>query len=1080
VNDVAVEKAPNEQAVNLHERGIALARQRRFDEAAGLFRQTIEADDNYLDGYRHLAQAYSDGGRWAEAEKAWVGFLERRPESADGHRHLGNLRKRMEKFDSAIEALKRAVELDEKSSATRVDYGIALAGAQRRDEAKKAFTAVLEADADYYDAHINLGILLQEMREPEESVRHLRRAVELRPEDPSGYNNLGVALSEQGKLNEAIECYQKLLEISPDYVLAWNNLGNSLRAVGRYDEAVMALNKALENKPDYVEAYNNLGIIHAQAEDYSKAIASYDRAIMLRPDYPEAHANRGLVYLLLGNFQQGWADYEWRWQGQHGMKRRSYAGKMWDGSPLAGKRILLYYEQGLGDTFQFIRYAKELKDRGATVIFECQPHTRQILSRTPGVDEFIVRGEKLPKIDFYAPLLGLPGLCQTHLDNLPRRVPYIFADPAMAWDWKRRMAGVDGFRVGIVWQGNPEHKGDKNRSIPLAAFEPLASVEGVRLISLQKNLGVEQIAALDGKFGLEQFEGVAEDVDGWLRTAAIIANLDLLICADTSVAHLAGAMGVPVWIALPKSPDWRWLLERDDTPWYPTVRLFRQAVAQDWNELLGRMAEALRQRLSVSTKTLSDPSSDRDQQEAQRLLRKAAEHLSREELADAQKLLLEAIGLDPSNSGVYQDLGVVHAKRGQLDDAMRCFMRALELLPDSPAVYSNLGLACYHTGRFEEAVSHLRKAIWLGAGSADTHKNLARALVEIGDPAGAEESYWAALKLKPDDAESHYHLARVLLQQGKFEQGWLEYEWRWKWLNAPARQLQQPRWSGQDPKGRKILIVSEQDDRETIQLARYADVIAQAGGQVILECKPSLVKLMAGCVGVRTVIAGGDPLPPHDFHVHMGSLPATMATTIPTVPASRPYLGVNTGLAESWRRQISEVNGFRVGIALEADKNSDNRSKLYSECIEKIVAIPGVSPLDLQPGRKNVQGKPENKSPFFSPTGVKELDLGTTDSPDTMANIAAILHCVDLLITVDNSIAHIAGAMGIATWLLLPVCPEPRWLLRREDNPWYPTIRLFRQRQRHDWSEVIMRLNNELHAVVRQTESQRINSRTDR
>ncbi|MCE9532968.1 MAG: hypothetical protein K8T89_17860, partial [Planctomycetes bacterium] len=178
--------------------------------------------------------------------------------------------------------------------------------------------------------------------------------------------------------------------------------------------------------------------------------------------------------------------------------------------------------------------------------------------------------------DFYAPLLSLPGLCQTNLDNLPRRVPYIFTDPALVWDWKQRMASIEGFRIGIAWQGNPEHKGDRNRSIPLKCFAPLATVPGVTLITLQKNLGSEQIEQLDGLFSLTDFKGVAEESDGWLRTAAIISNLDLVISADTSVIHLSGAMGVPVWTAIPTSPDWRWLLAREDTPWYPTMRLFRR------------------------------------------------------------------------------------------------------------------------------------------------------------------------------------------------------------------------------------------------------------------------------------------------------------------------------------------------------------------------------------------------------------------------------------------------------------------------------------------------------------------------
>jgi hypothetical protein len=403
-----------------------------------------------------------------------------------------------------------------------------------------------------------------------------------------------VALNEQRKHEEAIEAYNKALAIAPDNALAWNNLGNALRAAGRSEASAAALETAIRIKPDYPEAYNNLAIAYVQMGKNETALALYDKALRFRPDYPECHMNRALQRLLVGDLPNGWADYEWRWA-LRTMKPRGLGRPRWDGTPLGGKRVLLHWEQGLGDSIQFIRYARELNNRGAgAVIFEGQAVLEHVLARTPGLDEFVPKGGKLPAFDVHAPLLSLPGECHTTADNVPCEVPYVLPDPYFVHVWKPRLDSLKGLRVGIAWQWNPDHRGDHIRSIPLRLFEPVARVEGISLVSLQRNYGSEQVEKLGGLFELTTFDGVDEEADGFLRTAAIIKNLDLVISADTAVAHLAGAMGVAVWVCLPVACDWRWLRYREDTPWYPTARLFRQREPGDWAQVFDRVAAALR------------------------------------------------------------------------------------------------------------------------------------------------------------------------------------------------------------------------------------------------------------------------------------------------------------------------------------------------------------------------------------------------------------------------------------------------------------------------------------------------------
>lgn len=1049
------------EADKLHARGLELARAGRFDEAANLFRLTVELDKTRAAAVRHLAQALSDAGRASEAEGVWKEYVSLCPDDAEGFKHLGNLQKRLEKTEQAIASLQQAVKLDGRSHHLQIDLGVVFAHAKRWNEAKAAFHRALELDPSHYDALINLGMLLQQTGEGEQAVITLQKAIALRPDDPSGHNNLGVALSEQGKEAEAVACFESLLGKWPDYFLAWNNLGNALRGLGRNNEALAALRKAIDLKPDYAEAFNNSGIVHAQLCEYRKAIESYNRALLLRPDYPEAHANRGLTYLLLGDFQKGWSDYEWRWHGGHGLKRRQYGGRLWDGSPLAGKTILLYYEQGLGDTFQFIRYAAELKARGATVVFECQPNMREILSRTPGIDSFVIRSEKLPSCDFYAPLLSLPGLCQTHIDNLPRRVPYIFPDPTIAWDWKQRMAELEGFKIGIAWQGNPGHKGDRYRSISLECFAAIAQVPGVQLVVLQKNFGAEQIEKCRDLVPMVDFKGVAEDVDAWQRTASIIANLDLVITADTSVAHLAGAMGIPVWVAIPASPDWRWLVDRETTPWYPTMQLFRQEVLREWKPVFEAIKHALLERVSNWSGSL--PSDSLNRHEANRLLHGAGECISQNRNKEAEEMLLKALSMDSTSSAIHQDLGVVYAKQNRLVEAIRSFRRALELSPDCPGVLSNLGLACFHAGKLEEAISHFRKAQWLGTASADIHKSLGRALLEASEAAAAEECFWAALRLKPDDVDAHYQLSRALLLQGKFEQGWLEFEWRLRKPQAARLRTGQPRWTGQDLGGKRLLVLAEQDQCDAVMFARYIDVISAQAKQIVIQSDPATAELLKGCRGVDKVVDTSESTPPHDFHIPLLSCPATLGTTLADLPASRPYIGVSGEKLTMWRGVCPSSGAKQIAVAFDDDEPfSKEVIHFLLPAIKKWADSAGMKVLRLRCVREETRRATVKSTSLVD---IADLPHFPAKIPDQLAwNSAAIRGC-DLVIATDNVLAHVAGAMGIGVWTILPYAAHERWMLHRSDSPWYPTMRLFRKLRHENWDDIAMRLLNSLDII---------------
>ncbi len=370
--------------------------------------------------------------------------------------------------------------------------------------------------------------------------------------------------------------------------MACNNLGIALKDQGRLDEAVACFRRALQLTPNFAEAYNNLGIALKDQGKLDEAVANYSRALQLKPDYADAHWNRALVWLLQGDWQRGWPEYQWRWH-THFVPSR-FPRPVWQGESLRGKTILLHAEQGLGDTIQFIRYASLVKQLGATVIVGCPKTLSRLLENCPGIDRLVVQDDDLPAFDVHAPIMSLPGIFKTTVANIPAPIPYFFVQTALLESWRERLSRLDGFKIGISWQGNPKFPGDRFRSIPLRHYAPLAQLPGVRLISIQKGAGTEQLAEFRARFAVTDF---ASEIGDFVDTAAVMKNLDLVITSDTAVAHLAGALGVPVWVALCSAPDWRWLLERSDCAWYPTMRLFRQKTLGDWPDVFARMAAAL-------------------------------------------------------------------------------------------------------------------------------------------------------------------------------------------------------------------------------------------------------------------------------------------------------------------------------------------------------------------------------------------------------------------------------------------------------------------------------------------------------
>lgn len=377
-----------------------------------------------------------------------------------------------------------------------------------------------------------------------------------------------------------------------------NRLGLVLGRIGRWEEAIEIFRRLLVLQPDRWSIHWRLSELHAALGQVDQALAHCGKVLRRRPDLPGTRFLRATLWLQQGDFRRGWREYERRWQLRL-IKPRVLRKPAWDGTALAGRTILLRAEQGLGDTLQFVRYAAVLQARGARVVFETQPPLARVLRGCHGIDQLVAAGDPLPAYDVHASLLSLPWLLRTTLDNVPAPIPYLSADQPRIARWRDRLAAHPGFRVGIVWQGNPQFPLDRMRSMALTHFAPLARVPGVQLVSLQKGDGTAQLRAIRDQFPVVDLGRAVDTRAGaFVDTAAIVANLDLVISADTSVAHLAGALGAPLWLPVGTGAEWRWLRDREDSPWYPSARLFRQRRHGDWAEVFARIAVALTELVS--------------------------------------------------------------------------------------------------------------------------------------------------------------------------------------------------------------------------------------------------------------------------------------------------------------------------------------------------------------------------------------------------------------------------------------------------------------------------------------------------
>jgi tetratricopeptide (TPR) repeat protein len=791
----------------------------------------------------------------------------------------------------------------------------------KQNDALVLAQAAISFKPDYADAHFIRGYVLQSSDNMTSAEESFRVVVSAKPELSEAHYGLGLALQAQGKPKEAMECYQRVLALNPKHVNTYNNLGN----------------------------------LFAHYKEIEKARECFARIRTIDPKDTLSLAYQALLLLLEGHFAEGWEKYEFR-----PSLYETSVRKKWDGSDMPDQTVMVLHEQGVGDTVQFVRYLPIVRERCKKLVFVCQSELISLLNGFPGID--VLTDDPLG-IEYHAaiPLLSIPGVLKTTLETIPKNVPYLSANPEKAAFWKKTMA-ADKLNIGLVWAGNSKHLADWKRSLHLADFAPLA-IPGVVFHSLQVGNRAEEAEQPPNGMRLEN---PAKNFNDFSDTAAIIENLDLVISVDTAVAHLSGAMGKPVWILLPFSPDWRWMLNREDSPWYPTARLFRQSQPDVWTEVIQRVADELKRLVS------------------NRIFKRGFELHSQNNTKEAIEYYQNVIAVNPRHAIAHNNLGFIYLQNGQFDKAKEHFSHALEIDPN------------YASALFNQSL--------------------------------------------------------ILLLEGNFSEGWQKYEYR----PSMDKDLLPKKWDGSPLENKTLLAVYEQGMGDSIQFMRYLPIVRQLCEKLIFICHADL-KPLINFPGIEVLANDQARTVQCDAVIQLLSIPAVLNTTIETIPADIPYITAIPEKAAS-RKKTMSADKLNVGLVWAGNPNhlADAKRSLHLSDFAPL-AHPGVVFHSLQVAHRAEEAE-------HPPEGMKIENPAKVISD--FSDTAAIIENFDLVISVDTAVAHLAGAMGKPVWILLPFSPDWRWMLNREDSPWYPTARLFRQSQPDVWTDVIQRVADELNHVV--------------
>ena len=985
-------------------------------------------------------------------------------------------------------------------------------------------------------------------------------AAAVQPADVAALLEQAVRLHQRGRRDDALESAREALSLAPENLTALNTRGMILDDLGRRQDALADFQRVLSINPHHSGAMTNRAILYAREGRFEEALDCYDRSLSIDPNQLNAIYNRAVIRLVLGDWTRGFREFESRWAlFPHEAKRLTRLAPLWLGEEdIKGKTVLLHHEQGFGDTLQFCRYAQLVAQRGARVILAVPAGLHRVLQSLTGSPQIVSEGAPVPPHDFHCPLMSLPLAFTTTPATVPAVIPYLFADRVASQVWGERLGLRRRPRIGLVWSGRRYPPINIERDMDFDAIRPLLAAQA-DFICLHTELSEDERLAVADFPNLRWEGGRLSD---FADTAGLIQHLDLVITVDTAVAHLAGALGKPVWLLNRYASCWRWLLKRSDSPWYPTFRIFRQTALGDWNGVVEEVFKSLAAFLGLF-RSYSDQSPRESckaaPSELTEILQDALDQHNQGNVAQAITDYRRALEVHPEHPEALNYLGVALAQEGRHAEAIAPLSRAVALQPHNAQVHNHYGNALFGLSRLEEALSSYQKAIDCDAAGSEGYYNRGIAQVALGRPEAAFASYTKAIKLNGEHAGAHNNRGNLLLEQGRlaeavtayehtirirptfvdalvnlshglrqmhsyeralatadravfhgsnspeahncrgavladmgrsadalvsyeraialnptqpeslwnkgliklsrgeYQEGWALAEWRWKVKSLGLIQqfTDKPQLQPGDPiEGKTILLHAEQGYGDTIQLSRYAALLAARGARVMVSAPTPLRSLLKTLPGIHAVIDQGTAAP-FDFHCPLMSVPGVVDADLVSVATDMPYLKSDKAARARWNKALGARKcRLRIGLAWAgrpSHRNDANRSMRLEDMLP--ILQHEAQWISLQKEVPEV-----DRSVLAGSSAIERHGEQLVDFADT----AALIDTLDLVITVDTAVAHLAGALAKRVWILLPKVADWRWLHEGEDSPWYPTARLFRQSERGNWCEVIHRVEAQL------------------
>ncbi|NTU58115.1 MAG: tetratricopeptide repeat protein [Chlorobiaceae bacterium] len=757
---------------SLHLLGVIASQRQNHRLAIELISRAIEIYPHNAAFHYNQAIAFHGLGQFEAAVEAYDKAIAIRADYADAWSNRGNALKDLKQFDAAVASQDQAIRFNPDCAAFHYNRGLALQELNQLEAAVESYNRAIAINPAYTDAYSNRGVALHDLKKFESAIADHDHAISINPYAYEAWSNKGLSLKELNRFEEAVASYDEAIALKPDYAVAFSNRGIALQMLDRLDDALASYDEAIALKPDYAVAYSNRGVALQGLRRLDESLADYDRAIALKPDYADAYWNKSLALLLAGNYSRGWELYEWRWKKEDFPdSERIFARKLWLGDDsIAGKSVLLHSEQGLGDTIQLCRYVKSAAELGARVVLEVQPSLVGLLRQLEGVAELVVKGGEHPEFDCHCPLMSLPLAFRTTLETIPSASKYLSVESFKVTEWSQRLGQKTRPRIGLVWSGETRHKNDRNRSVLLSSLLNTLPPE-FEYVSLQKEVRAVDMETILSRSNISHY---GEELKDFTDTAALCELMDVVVSVDTSVAHLGGAMGRPTWVMISYSPDWRWLLDRTDSPWYESVRVYRQESVGDWTSVF---EDVRRDLVSLFLpQSGAKPLPDQVTGTVDELFRRALSYHQGGRHAEAKVLYAEILEILPDHFDSLQLLGVIALGDRDYLRAVELINQAIILYPCNAEFYFNRGNALYGLNQNEAAIASYDEATRLRPDHSEAWSNRGLSLKNLNQYEAAVASHDRAIAIKPDYSEAYYNRGNALFELHRYDAAVASYD----------------------------------------------------------------------------------------------------------------------------------------------------------------------------------------------------------------------------------------------------------------------------------------------------------------